>query len=167
MVKMRVIGIAVIAAALLLAAIIAHAQAMGAKPQIGPDQIRILSAPASINLVNVKLLAVDINGFYQVVPAAPASLAVGGNGVLTLNVAAGQPTILYPTLNVPMVRQGDGSYTSTAPPVGRSMRVWRNGMLLYLDQSYAVDVVNASHILPMSAWSVDDLVTCDLIPVTQ
>lgn len=160
-----IIGAAVVMSLLVFVAIV-KAQSMGAKPQIGPDQIRILSAPAGLDTTNVKLLALDANGFYQVVVNVPATLSVGTGGALALNVTVpSQPTVIYPTLNVDMVRQTDGTYTSAVPPAGRTMRVWRNGILAYKDISYTADVVNASHVIPMSVWSSADKVTCDLIPV--
>jgi hypothetical protein len=148
------------AAGVIAIAIGANALAMGARPQVAPDQLRFVGAGASTNLANLKLIAYDGSGFYQVNLTAPASLALGAQGTLSLTVAVTSPVL---GLDVSMARQTDGSYLSSVPPGGRAMRVWRNGLMQYRDLGYGVDATPGK-IVPMTPWGTEDYVTCDLIP---
>jgi hypothetical protein len=141
---------------------IVHAQAMGARPQIGPDQLRVIAASTSTDLLKMRLFASDGDNFYQVLPTGPLALSLGTGGALNLTSTTG--TVSYPLYDVAMARQpGDGTYISTVAPGAKKMRVWRNGLLAVVGVSYTIDTANPSHILPTTAWSVNDTVTCDLL----
>lgn len=142
-----------------------HAQAMGAKPQISADQLRVVAATSSTSLLKMQLLATDGTNFYLVTSASPLSFSLGTNGTLNLRSGSSESAVVYPILNLTMARQTDGSYVSPVAPGVRALRVWRNGMLVLPELSYTVDDANASRVIPSSVWSDADTVVCDLLPV--